>query len=120
MALRNMLVDTAIPVATLRAAGTYTSGPIANPGATTNCGMWVHVSAVGGTTQTIDCVFQTSPDGATWTSLASSAITQMTAVGSAQANAYLPGEYIQVLLTIGGTGTPTATVRVEVLVVPGG
>jgi hypothetical protein len=120
VSLRPMLVDTAIPVATLRAAGTYSSGPIANPGAISNVGLWVFASAVGGTTQTLDVVIQTSPDGSTWTSLTSSAITQMTAIGSAQSNAYVPAEYIQVLATVGGTGSPTVTFRVEVLVVPGG
>jgi hypothetical protein len=74
--------------------------------------MWIHVSSVGGSTQTIDAVFQTSPDNSTWTSIASSAITQLTGVGNASSNVLVNNEYVQVLVTIGGTGSPTATFRV--------
>ena len=119
MALRNLMGDVAIPTSALRAAGTYASGPIANPGATSNVGVGLHVSAVGGSTQTIDCVLQTSPDGTTWTSLTSSATPQLTGVGNAYSNAFVPAEFIQVLATVGGTGSPTATFRVIVTVLPG-
>jgi hypothetical protein len=116
MSLRPVLGDIALPVAA-RGAGTYASGPIANAGNADVVLVMVHVTAVSGSTKTLDVVLQTSPDNSTWTSIASSAITQMTAAGSAQALAAIDDDYVQVLATVAGTGTPIVTCQVSVMVI---
>jgi len=94
----------------VRGAGTYGTGEISNPGQANFVQFYLVVSAVGGSTQTIDAVVQTSPDNSTWTSVTASAITQLTATGQATGFAYVGSAlYAQVLVTVGGTGTPTAT-----------
>lgn len=117
MSLRNVLGDVAIK-SSAAVAGTYASGPIANPGATSNVIAMVHVSAVSGTTKTLDVAIQTSPDNSTWTTVPGGSIAQMSAVGNSMCNAYCTDEYIQVLATVAGTGTPIVTYRVFTLVIP--
>jgi hypothetical protein len=118
MSLRNVLGDVAIKSVAARPAGTYSSGPIANPGATSNVVAMVHASAVSGSTQTLDVAIQTSPDNSTWSTVTGGSIAQMSAVGNSMCNAYITDEYVQILATVGGTGTPTVTFRVEVMVIP--
>lgn len=116
MSLRPAFSDLVLPSA-VRGAGTYASGPVSNPGQANIVEFFIVVTAVGGTTQAIDAVIQTSPDGTTWTSVTASAITQMTAIGEAHAFAFVANSlYAQVLVTVAGTGTPTATCAVGVLV----
>ncbi|MGH3546693.1 MAG: hypothetical protein ACRDQU_00905 [Pseudonocardiaceae bacterium] len=98
-------------------AGTYASGPLENAGQATMADVWVHLSLVSGTTVIVDVVIQTSPDGATWTTVLGSAITTLTAAGSARSCAFIPAEYVQVLATVGGTGTPLVTGAVGVALV---
>lgn len=117
MSLKPILGNVVLPSAA-RGAGTHASGPITNPGGTSNVVALVHCTAVSGTSPTLDVVLQTSPDGSTWTSVASSATTQLTAAGNAMSNALVDDDYIQVLATVGGSATPTATCRVAVLVIP--
>jgi hypothetical protein len=116
MSLRPAFADVVLASAS-RGAGTYGTGPVSNPGSANIVQFFVVVSAVGGSTQTIDAVVQTSPDGTTWTSLTPSAITQLTTTGQDSSFAFVSQAlYAQVLVTIGGTGTPTATCSVGVLV----
>lgn len=117
MSLRNVMADVALPHL-LRTAGTYGSGPIANPGATSNVIAHVYCSAVAGSTHTLDVAIQTSPDNSTWTSVTGGGITQMTAAGNAVCNAFCNDEYIQILATVGGSVSPSATFRVVVEVIP--
>lgn len=117
MSLRQVLGDVALKSAA-QPAGTYASGPIANPGATSNVVALVHVSAVSGTTKTLDVAIQTSPDNTTWTSVTGGSIAQMSAVGNSICNAYIADQYVQVLATVAGSGTPIVTFRVEVMVIP--
>lgn len=120
MSLRTVLADTALPLVAARPAGTYASGPIANPGAISNAVAWVYVSAVGGGgTHLLDVTFQTSPDNSTWTSVTGGGITQMSAVGSAVCYAGIADMYVQVLATVSGTSAPTVTFKVDVMVIPG-
>ncbi|MGH3985876.1 MAG: hypothetical protein ACRDTZ_00980 [Pseudonocardiaceae bacterium] len=117
MALKAILGDVVLPSAA-RGSGTHASGPIANSGATSNVVVLVHCTAVSGTSPTLNVVLQSSNDGSSWSSVASSATTQLTAAGNAMSNALVDDDYIQVLATVGGTDTPTATCRVAVLVIP--
>lgn len=116
MSLRYVFADIVLPVVAARTAGAYASGPIANAGAASGVLMLVAASAVSGTTQTLDAVLQTSPDGTTWTSRTATAIAQLTAPGNALSMGDVtPYEYVQVLATVGGTGTPTVTFSVAVI-----
>lgn len=117
MSLKAILGDVVLPSAA-RNAGTYSSGPIANPGATSNVVVLAHVSAVNGATPALDVVLQTSNDGSSWSSVASSATPQLTAAGNTMANALVDDDYIQVLATVAGAGTPAVTFRVAVMVIP--
>lgn len=118
MSLRTVSGDIALPFATARAAGNYSSGPIANPGATSDVVALVHCTAITGTSPTVDVVLQTSPDNSTWTSVTGGATAQLTAAGNAVAYARCDAEYIQVKATIGGTASPTADFQVAVMVIP--
>ena len=64
--------------------------------------VYLFVTAVTGTSPTLDVVVQDSPDGTTWTNLAS--FTQVTATGEQAARPVTPfGNYIRVAWTIAGT-----------------
>ncbi|MGH3635381.1 MAG: hypothetical protein ACRDTS_15110 [Mycobacterium sp.] len=90
-------------------AGAYASGPLENAGQASMIDVWAHLSLVSGTTVTLDLVVQTSPDGTTWTTVLGSAMTQLAAAGNARTCAFIPAEYVQVLATVAGTGTPLVT-----------
>jgi hypothetical protein len=116
MSLRPAFSDLVLASAS-RGAGTYGTGPVSSPGAANIVEFFIVVTAVGGTTQAIDAVVQTAPDASTWTSVTASAITQLTAIGQAHSFAFVASAlYAQVLVTVAGTGTPTATCAVGVLV----
>ena len=115
MSLEAAFHDNPLPLSS-RGAGAYGTGPVSNPGQTNNVIAMVFVSAGSGTTHTLDVAIQTSPDNSTWTTVASGA--QITATtGSQLITAYVGSTlYAQVLATVGGTGTPTKTFNVGVLV----
>lgn len=116
MSLNNPLADVALPSAQ-RVAGTFASGPIANPGSADYVLFLVDVSAAEGDTHTLDVVLQTAPDGSTWTSVTRSAITQITTTtGYAFGFSATADEYVQVLATVGGTNVPKVTFSVAVVV----
>lgn len=99
-----------------RSAGTFDTGPLINAGQADACIMMVSATAVTGTTQTLDAVLQTSADGSSWTSLTPSAITQLTATGQQLTFGNVSAfEYVQVHTVVGGTGTPTVTYSVAVI-----
>jgi hypothetical protein len=118
MSLRTVLGEDAIKTSALRAAGTYSSGPIFSAGKAGSVVVLVHISAVGGSTQTLDVKLQSSPDASTWADIAGAASTQLTAVGSTSFNALVNDAYVQAVAVLGGTGSPTATFRVAALVLP--
>lgn len=115
MGLRAVMGDIAI-TQTAAGAGTVVSGPIANAGVAADVVLMVQVSAVGGT-PTLNASLEESNDLSSWTALTGSAITALTAVGSAMANARPTKQYVRVTATIGGT-TPSVTHRCAVLVIP--
>jgi hypothetical protein len=123
MSLKPVFSDLVIPLVTGRVAGTYASGPISQPGEANWLQFYIIVTAVSGSTQTIDAVLQTSDDNTSYSSLTTtaSAITQISSpTPPVQAFGYgyiANHEYGQVLVTIAGTGTPTATLAVYAFVI---
>jgi hypothetical protein len=115
--LRPVLADVALPSAA-RAAGTYTSGPIAAPGFANDVVMLVHVSATTGT-PTLNCSLEESADGSSWTAVTGSSTAQLTAAGNALAAATPAKAYVRVTSTVAGT-SPNVTYRIVLMVVPGG
>lgn len=99
-----------------RAAGVFPSGPVSAPGHANNLIVCTFVSAVSGTTKTLDIAVQTSPDGATWTTIVSGA--QITAIGQQMITAFVGGGlYAQVLATVGGSGVPLMTFQLTAVVI---
>jgi hypothetical protein len=116
MALNNPLADTVLPSAQ-RAAGTFSSGPIANAGSADYVLFLVDVTAAQGDTHTLDVVLQTAPDASTWTTVTRSAITQITTTtGYALGFSATADDYVQVLATVGGTNVPKVTFSVVAVV----
>lgn len=113
--LRPVLGELVLDIAQ-RGAGAYPTGPISNPGYANTILVLVYVSGVTGTTYTLDAAIQTSPDASTWTTVQS--MTQMTGVGQSVLTACIDtAEYGQVLATVGGTGSPTVTFSLAVMVI---
>lgn len=115
MSLRPVLGDEALP-SVQRAAGTYTSGPVANAGAATIAVLAVHVSAVTGT-PTLNASLEESADGSSWTAVPGSSIAQLTAAGNGLAVAAVSKNFVRVTSTVAGT-TPQVTYRAVVLILP--
>lgn len=115
MGLREVMGDIAV-VQAAAGAGTYVSGPVANPGVAADVVLLVHVSAVGGT-PTLNASLEESTDNSTWTAITGSAITQLTTTGNALANARPTKSYVRVTSVVAGT-SPSVTYRATVLVIP--
>lgn len=115
MGLRETVGDALLPSAA-RGAGTYTSGPVANAGTAADVVLLVHASAVSGT-PTLNVSLEQSADGSSWTGIAGSGITQLTAAGNAVAYATVTQNYVRATATVAGT-TPSVTFRVAALVIP--
>lgn len=103
-------------VATAAAVGTN-SGPLAPSGMAADVVLLVHCTALTGTGPTLNVSLEESVDGASWTAVANSGITQLTAAGHAMSNSRPTKSYVRVLSVIGGTG-PAATYRASVMVIP--
>jgi hypothetical protein len=117
MTLHTPLADFAFPSQT-QAAGTFSSGPLDVAGGANFAVAFVNVSAAGGTTHTLDVKLQSSNDGSTWADLPGGAITQITGTAnSAIASALVNDDYVQAVATVGGTGSPTVTFAVGVLII---
>lgn len=104
MSNRPVMGDVAI-TSSARAAGTYTSGPIANAGDAQEVFVHVYCSAVSGAAPTLNTSLEESSDGATWTAIAGSSTAQLTAAGSATCNATPAKNYVRVTTTVAGTVT---------------
>lgn len=115
MGLRPLIGDEALTSAA-RAAGTYTSGPIAAPGTATAVVLGIHVTAVSGS-PTLNCSIEESADGTSWSAVTGSSTAQLTAAGNAMAFAAVTKNYVRVTSTVAGT-TPSVTYRAMVLVLP--
>lgn len=114
MALKPVLWDVFFPLLE-RGEGAHASGSVSVPGHANNLIVCTFISAVGGSTKTLDIAVQTSPDASTWTTVASGA--QLTAVGQQMITAYIGSAlYGQVLATVGGSGTPVMTFQLAVVV----
>jgi hypothetical protein len=114
MGLRMALGDAALTLTTA-AAGTYTSGAIANAGAAADVLVMTHVSAVGAGAPTLVCSLEESDTGNSgWTAVAGSAHAAVAGVGNAVSNARAGKNYVRVSAVVAGT-TPTVTGRVSVL-----
>lgn len=117
MGQRMALGDQAL-VLTAAAAGTYTSGPVANSGAASDVIVMVHVTAATGTGPTLVCSLEESATGeGGWTAVPGSATASLGAAGNAMSNARATKSYVRVTATVGGTG-PAVTGRVSALVFP--
>lgn len=115
MGLRAVQGDVALPSAA-RGAGTYVSGPVANPGVASDVVLLVHATATSGT-PTLNASLEESTDGTSWTAVPGSSIAQLSAAGNASANARITKPYVQVTSVVAGT-TPSVTYRAAVLVIP--
>jgi hypothetical protein len=109
MGLRNVLADVALPSGA-RAAGTFTSGPVAAAGVAAEVLMTVHCTATSGT-PTLDASLEESADGTSWTAITGSSITQLTAAGNCLAAAVVTKNYVRATSTVAGT-TPNMTYQI--------
>lgn len=116
MGLRNVQGDVALPSAARTASGA--SGPIANAGVAADVLLMVHCTAASGTNPTLDVSLEESADNSSWTAIANSGATQLTAAGNRVASARVTKRYVRVAHAIGGTDTPTFTFSATVLIVP--
>lgn len=75
-----------------------------------------HITAITGTTPTLDVTLEQSANGQSgWATVVGSALTQITAAGHRVGFACPTQPYVRVVATIGGT-TPAVTGRVAVIV----
>lgn len=114
MSLKPVLGDVALPSAA-RAAGTYTSGPVAAAGVASVVLMTVHATASSGT-PTLDASLEESADGSSWTAITGSSITQLTAAGNRVVAAAVTKNYVRATSAVAGT-TPSVTYRIDLLAV---
>jgi len=113
--LRNVQAEVALGSAA-RAAGTYTSGPLAAAGVAADAILTVHCTATSGT-PTLDASLEESADGASWTAVPGSSITQLTAAGNRVAAAAITKNFVRVTSTVAGT-TPSVTYRAALWIRP--
>lgn len=119
MALKNVVTDGAFVLANRTgAASPHLSGPVANAGVAQAVVLGVHCSVITGTTPTLDVSLEESNDGASWTAITGSAITQLTAAGNRVAYAKVSKQYVRATATVGGTAGPAATFGADILVIP--
>lgn len=71
--------------------------------------LYVDVTAVSGTSPTLDVKVQSSPDDSIWADVASGSITQFTAAATRLVAVSNIGRYVRAYYTIGGSATPTVT-----------
>lgn len=116
MALRTSLSEPLVTYSA-QAPGTYKAGPIANGGYAQWVDVMVHVTAVSGTSPTLDVGLESSPDATTWTAITGSSTAQLTAAGNVRASAAVNNEYVRVTSTVGGSAT-TVTYTIAVQVIP--
>lgn len=117
MSLKTMQADVAFTAAQRTLAGSpYASGPVANPGTARACILYVHCTAVSGTTPTLDVSLEESNDNVTYTAITGSGITQLTAAGNRIAYAAVNKQYVRATASVGGSASPTATFSADIAV----
>lgn len=99
---------------TAQGAGTVTSGPITSAGKAGHVLLMVHVSAITGTTPTLNVSLEQSADGVSWGALTGAAAPQLTAAGNAVAYGFPTANYVRVSAVVAGT-TPSVTAKVATL-----
>lgn len=114
MGLKNVQSSVAEIAITTGGAATNVSGPIANPGQAAHVVLLVHCSATTGT-PTLDASLEQSVDNVTYTAVAGSSITQLTAAGNRVANAVVTQQYVRITSAVAGT-SPVVTYKASVLV----
>lgn len=114
MGLKPVLADVALSSAAR--TSTTQSGPVANAGMASQVVLTVHCTAASGTTPTLDVSLEESADGSTWTAVANSGATQLTAAGNRVATAAVTKNFVRVAAAIGGT-TPSFTFSATVWLV---
>lgn len=115
MSLAPVLADVMLASAA-RGAGTYVSGAAAASGLAAVAVLTIHASATSGT-PTLDASLEQSPDGASWSAVAGSSITQLTAAGNRVATAAIVQNYVRVTSAVAGT-TPSVTYSAALLIIP--
>ncbi|SRR6266536_3248264 len=108
-----------VALASAARTASTTSGPIAAAGQATLCILLVHCTAASGTTPTLDVALEGSADNSSYSSVANSGVTQLTAAGNRISTALVTTNYVRVAVTIGGT-TPSFTFSASVLFIPVG
>ena len=108
--MRSTVGDTVLPLAA-RGAGTHTGVIQAGPTAAADTVLFIHVSAVAGTSPIMTVALEQSTDGSTWTAVVGSTSATITAVGGYTVNAATPQPHVRVTSTVAGT-TPSFTYRV--------
>lgn len=98
------------------ATATVNSGAVSAPQEGGPLLFAAHVTAITGTTPTLDVTVEQSANGSSgWAAIAGSALTQITAVGHRVGFVSPTQPYVRVVATIGGT-TPSVTGRIAVVV----
>lgn len=113
MGLKPILGDIALPSA-VRTAETYVSGPVANAGQAAWVTMHVHASAISGSA-TLDASLEQSADGASWSAVPGSAVTQLTAVGNRTSSVRVTANYVRATSIVGATTSFTYEIRLDIL-----
>src|SRR4051812_41676996 len=89
-------------------AGTTNSSKV-NAGGYGTAKAFLNITAVSGTSPTLDVKFQDSADGTNWVDVASGAFPQKTATGISSLVLNNVGPYLRAVQTVGGSATPTVT-----------
>lgn len=96
--------------------GTVTSGALGNSGEAGIVLAAVTVTALTGTTPTVNMILEESANGSSgWTTVPGGTAAQLTAAGTAMVMAVATKNYVRASVTVGGT-TPSATGSVPVIV----
>ncbi|GGV34170.1 hypothetical protein GCM10010182_67550 [Actinomadura cremea] len=112
MGLAPMFGDEAF-ASSARAAGTYTSGPVANAGQVSAVLVAVHATAFG-TSATLDVSLEESADGASWAAVGGSPASQLTAAGNRVAFARVTENFVRVKAVV-ATESVTFSAAVAVM-----
>jgi len=101
---KNQQFDVITNAAALAATAT---GNAIDVGGATVLDIYLSVTAVSGTSPTLDAVIWSSADGTVW--ISHTAFTQATGATTALKSLANFGRFIRVVATIGGSSTPTVT-----------
>lgn len=103
-------LETIYPATALAAGATNSGSGYVGNAAEVN--VYVTVTGKSGTSPTLDIILQTSPDDSVW--FDHTTMSQITANGNVlQKISANVGKYMRANMTVGGSDTPTYTVKVE-------